>query len=195
MDCGGRPRAAPRPCSIAQASLPGARLVAPRDGAIYGWTVRGLAASLRFRSSGAERSLQAAKSQYELVPDERPHRFRTNFGPARRHRRVEVTPGATVGVRRGWTARPRSAGWRSRFAEATSARPTAAPGTSFDHELLLRADYFEGQKQRLPHRVFGSDASGAAWASAGAQGAQVPGWALRRGGDRREWGGGSRSTS
>ena len=158
VDCGGRPRASLRPCSIAQASLPGARLVAPRDGAIYGWTVRGargeVALQVFRRREGI--TFQSAKSQYEFVPDERTHRFGTNL-PVQRGDIVglEVTPGAVVGVKKGvrgasterWLGAPLRGGNRR--------KADRGPGTGFDHELLLRVDYFPGREQRLPRQLSG----------------------------------------
>ncbi len=164
VDCDGRPIANASPCSIAQAALPGARLVAPRDGAIYGWTVRGahgeLALQVFRRREGI--TFQSAKSQYEFVPDPRVHRFRTNL-PVERGDTigVEVTPGARVGVRQGvdgatterWIDDPLRGGNRR--------KPDLGPGTGFDHELLLQVDYFPGARQRLPRQVFGFKAAAA----------------------------------
>ena len=86
-------------------------------------------------------SFQVTKSQYEVVPDGRPHRFEANVDIERGDIvGVELSGGASIGVRRDVPGAETGAGCPVRGREA----PILGPGTGFDHEVLLRVDFVPG---------------------------------------------------
>jgi protein kinase-like protein len=155
VDCRGRTASfASPPCSIIQAALPGAKLVAAQDGAVFGWTVRGARGELALQvlRRRESKTFQIARSQYEIVPDERPHHYATNLEVERGDViGIEVSGGASIGVRRG----ARGAGTERWFPplRGYEQKPDVGPGTGFDHEVLVRIDYFPGRRRQLPEQV------------------------------------------
>ncbi len=163
VDCRGRrPSTASPGCSIMQKDLPGRTVLAPRDGAIRSWAVRGAVGelSLQILRERGGKLKQVSKSQVEVASDSSPHLFSTNL-PVEAGDRIAlvVSPGAGVGIRPDadgatvdrWLPRLRG------FFEV----PTDGPGTGFDHELLLRADYVPGGEVRLPPQTTGAKAASA----------------------------------
>ncbi|MDP8968117.1 MAG: hypothetical protein M3N04_05915, partial [Actinomycetota bacterium] len=149
-------------CSIAQAALPGRRLVVPADGAIFGWAVRAARGeialqALRPRDGGAS---QVARSQYETVNNETPHHFATNMQVQRGDViALEVTSGAGVGV--GATSGATTQRWFPTRRGKPPEPPDRGPGTGLDRELLVRADYVPGATPRVPRQLTGEAAAAA----------------------------------
>ena len=160
VDCRGRrPNPASPACSIAQAALPGRRLVVPADGAIFGWAVRGARGeialqALRPRDGGAS---QVARSQYETVNNGTPHYFSTNVQVQRGDIiALEVTEGAGVGV--GATAGATTQRWFPTRRGKPPEPPEERSGSGLDREVLVRADYVPGAKLRVPRQLAGEAA-------------------------------------
>jgi serine/threonine-protein kinase len=160
MECNGRRRsAAPKLCSIVQTALPGRRLVAPSDGAIFSWAVRGAKGEVRLQVlRDRDGPFQVAASQYEMVPDEGPHLFKTNlFIFAGDLVALEVGDEGAMGVRRIAGARTRR--WiPPRRGFGGRDQPFLS---DLDVEVLLRVDFFPGAKQRAPTELVGKDAAAA----------------------------------
>jgi serine/threonine-protein kinase len=162
VDCrGNRPTPASPACSVAQVALPGGRVVIPQDGAILGWGVRGARGEialqvLRRRAGGAS---QVARTQYETVNNESPHRFATNLDVQRGDvLALEVTQGAAFGLGR------RKGATTERWFPTRRGKPPLpadeGPGTGLDGELLVRADYVPGGERAQPRLVDGEAAEG-----------------------------------
>lgn len=139
-----------------QDALPDRVVLAPRDGAIRGWAVRGAVGelSLQILRERDGKLKQVSKSQVEVVSDPSPHRFVTNL-PVETGDAIAlvVSPGASVGVRSGVDGATTSR-WLPRL-RGFFESPTAGPGSGFDHELLLRADYVPNGEVRLPPQING----------------------------------------
>jgi hypothetical protein len=143
VDCeGGAPNGSSLGCTLLQTRLPGRGLVAPRDGVIRHWTVRGAKGQLALqvlRGDGSGAFEVVAASPYVVVPDRRVHGFETRL-PIRAGERVavEVTPEASIGVR----GDPGALTWRFVGPLRESFRaPARRSGSGFDYEVLLRVDY------------------------------------------------------
>ncbi len=161
VDCRGRrPSPASPACSIAQAALPGRRLVIPADGAIFGWAVRGARGevalqALRPRDGGAS---QVARSQYETINNATPHYFATNMEVQRGDIiALEVTRGAGVGVSSAPGATTNR--WFPTRRGKPPEPPEEGPGTGLDGEVLVRADYVPGASLRVPRQLAGAAAA------------------------------------
>ena len=162
VDCRGNGATArSRPCTILQTALPGAVVVAPEDGAIVGWAVKGargeLALEILRRREGG--TFQMQKGQYEVVPDGRVHHFPANLEVERGDVvGLELSGGASVGVDEG----VEGAATERWFPPVRSrAKPSFGPGTGFDHEVLLRVDYAPGGKRALPMQLLAAEAAAA----------------------------------
>lgn len=160
--CRGRPPSPGSPgCSVMQETLPGRTVLAPRDGAIRGWAVRGAVGELALQILRERdgKFKQVSKSQVEVVSDPSPHRFATNL-PVESGDAVAlvVSPGASVGVRS--VPGATTSRWLPRLRGFFDA-PTAGPGSGFDHELLLRAEYAPGGEVRFPPQINGRRAASA----------------------------------
>lgn len=163
LDCRGRPPSPASPgCSVTQEALPDRVVLAPRDGAIRGWAVRGAVGelSLQILRERDAKLKQVSKSQVELASDASPHRFVTNL-PVESGDAIAlvVSPGAGIGVRDGVSGATTSR-WLPRL-RGFFESPTAGPGSGFDHELLLRADYVPNGEVRLPPQINGARAASA----------------------------------
>ena len=162
VDCESRlPTSRSRPCSIVQSSLPGAQLLAPADGVIVGWTVRGAKGELAIdviRPRG-EDTTRVAKSQWELAGNPGPHRFATRL-PIEAGDRIglELGPGSAIGVSE--TDGATTQRW---FAPEGGGYGNAdrAEGTGFDYEVALRAELAPGARVGLPAHVTGAEAAAA----------------------------------
>lgn len=160
VDCRARLPSRESPaCSIAQAKLPARRLVAPRNGAVFGWSIRDAVGEIALqvfrRREG--KTFQVALSQIEIVPDRGVHTFKTNlpveagdfFGLA-------LAPGSAVGTRR--TSGATTERWIPPQ-RGTGTEPDHGPGTGLDREIMLRVDHFPGRVRRLPGQLVGSPAA------------------------------------
>jgi hypothetical protein len=156
VDCDGRTPGGSSPaCTVVQTRLPGRLLVAPRDGVIRSWQVRGargeLALQVLRRQGG--RFAVTARSGYEEVPDDGLHVLPAQL-PIRAGQvvGVEITPGAAIGVRT--DVRAPTARWFGPL--IWDARtPDRGAGSGFDHELLLRVEYMPGAKWSPPAQLTG----------------------------------------
>ena len=143
VDCeGGAPNGSSLGCTLLQTQLPGRGLVAPRDGVIRHWVVRGARGQLALqvlRGDGSGGFEVVSSSAYVQVPDRAVHELSTRL-PIRAGDRVavEVTPEAAIGVRTAAGART----WRFIGPLRDSFRtPARRAGTGFDYEVLVRVDY------------------------------------------------------
>ena len=159
VDClGGEPRAGSKPCSIVQSKLPGARLLVPADGMIVGWAVSGARGevSLDVIRPRGEDTVRVALSQWEAVGNTAPHRFKTALSVERGDLLgIHLAPGAAVGVAE--TNGAETQRWIAP-ADGFYGNPTRAPGTGFDYELAVRADFVAGAVLESPERVTGREA-------------------------------------
>jgi hypothetical protein len=143
-----------------QAGLPGRTLVVPKDGVIRRWAVRSAQGELALvvvRPRG-DRASQVARSQNEFVNDGGVHLFNTDLSVVQGDLvgLLAVPGGSAVGARPGVDGAT-----TKRWVPLLKAKraATRGPGTGFDHELLLRVDYFPGGEQRRPHQVTGAAAA------------------------------------
>ncbi len=183
LDCSGQaPSGSSQACTVVQTRLAGRTSVAPRDGEIRRWTVRGARGELALQvlRPRGERYLSAARTAYERVTDPGVHAFAANV-PIRAGDLVgvEVTPGAAIGVR------PRVSG-------ATTARwfgpliidarpPEQRARSGFDHELLLRVEYMPESARGRAGRLTGPAAKRApAGAALGARDIELRDGRVRR---------------
>jgi hypothetical protein len=158
------------PCTIVQVSLPGRGVAAPRDGAIYGWSVRGAHGPMALVVLGSKNGelQQNALSQTEVVSDAGPQHFRTNL-PILQGQLIGVVlyPSATIGVRH----HPGASTDQSQ-PQLTGGYKRLPPGPP--RELLLRADYVPGAAVILPRQLTGPAAAAAP------AGTVLRSWYLRR---------------
>jgi hypothetical protein len=161
VDCDGQPPSgASQPCTLLQTELPGRPLVARRTGVIRRWIVFGAHGDLALQvlRRRGDRFTSPARTAVEHVPDGGIHAFPADL-PIRRGDRigVEVTPGSAIGVR----MRVRGAATGRWFGPLLlTVRPIErGPGSGFDHEILLRAEYVPGGKRKLPGRLTGRAAA------------------------------------
>ncbi len=148
-------------CAIVQSELPDAQLLIPEDGMIVGWTVRGAGGEVALdviRPRG-ESTVRVSRSQWESVGNDGPHHFETSL-PAEGGDvlGIELAPGATVGVAEVEGAETQR--WFEPFGGAYGS-PDRGPGTGFDHEVLLRADFVPGGEPEVPERLSGAAAANA----------------------------------
>ena len=157
IGCDGRP---PTPntsaCTLVQTTLSGLTLAAPAAGVIRNWAVRGARGVLRLqviRPLGAGVFARVYTSQFTEVPDEGVHTFPVDLEIARGDLvGVVLLPGASIGIRaRGGTTTAR---WSGPLGVAARP-PSVGAGDSFDHEILLRADYVPGGRRTLPPQLTG----------------------------------------
>lgn len=162
LGCGGRaPSRASAPCSIVQAELPGAQLLAPADGTIVGWTVRGARGELALDviRPGGDDTIRVARSQWESAGNAASHRFPANL-PVERGDLigVELGRGAAIGVREAEGAATQR--WLSPTGGFYGS-PDREAGTGFDYEVMVRADFVAGAEARTLEQLTGAEAAGA----------------------------------
>jgi hypothetical protein len=161
LDCRARPptRASPD-CSLVQADLPGRPLVAPRDGAVYGWSIRDARGEIGLQvfRRHAGKTYQVALSQIEAVPDQGVHTFKANL-PVRAGDffGLVLAPGSAAGMRK--TGGATTERWIPPRHGLPGKKPDYGRGTGFDREILLRVDYFPGKVWHLPSQLVGSPAA------------------------------------
>ncbi|HEX5910466.1 MAG TPA: serine/threonine-protein kinase [Thermoleophilaceae bacterium] len=162
LDCrGDEPRGRSVACSIVQARNAGAKLIVPADGTIVGWSVRGARGEMALdviRPSG-EDTIRVNRSPFETAGNAGPHRFRTDMAVERGDLvGLQLGPGARIGVRDADGATTRR--W---FGVVGGFYGSAdrGPGTGFDHEVLVRAEFVAGRKQALPRKLTGAAAADA----------------------------------
>jgi hypothetical protein len=156
LDCRGRDPGRGSPsCSVVQSELPAAQLVAPADGAIVGWAVGGASGEVALdviRPRGDD-TVRVARSQWESAGNAAPHRFPADLAVERGDViGVELGPGAAIGVRESEGATTQR--WLSPTGGAYGSADRE-PGTGFDYELLLRADFVAGAVPRTPRQLTG----------------------------------------
>ena len=160
LDCSGdAKRGRPRACSIVQSKSPGAPLIAPADGTIVAWSVRGARGELSLdviRPGGAD-TIRVTKSQWETAGNTAPHRFRADL-PVERGDQIglQLGRGAEIGVRDSGTATTQR--WLDVLGGFYGA-PDRGAGTGFDHELLVRAEFVAGRKPARPDDLSGAAAA------------------------------------
>jgi Protein kinase domain len=160
VDCSGRPASGGSPaCTLVQAELPGRRLEPARAGVIRRWVVRGARGELALqviRRRGGE-FVSAARTHYELVPDEGVHVLPANLAVRPGDRiGVELAPGASIGVRR---SVPGATTERWIGPLFLVSRPVElGAGSGFDHEVMLRVEFAPGAEFRVPGQLSGSAA-------------------------------------
>jgi hypothetical protein len=161
---GGLPDPSRPVCTVLQTRLAGRRAVAPADGVVRRWAVRGARGELALvvAREGRAGATLVARSQTEVLADERPRAFQTEL-PVRRGDRigVELGPGAAIGVR----GHPGGAGTRSWLGTLRSTaplRPGGLSGRDMALELLVRADVVAGATFQTPARLVGPAAARAA---------------------------------
>ena len=162
LECrGAEPSEGPTSCAIVQSELAGAQLLVPADGAIVGWTVRGADGELALDviRPGGEETTRVARSQWESAGNAAPHHFRTRLAVERGDLiGLELGPGAAIGVAEGEGAET------ERWLEPKGGiygSPDLEPGTGFDYELLLRADFVPGAGVPSPEQLTGAEAAAA----------------------------------
>jgi hypothetical protein len=138
---GRSPSGASLACTFSQRELSGRPIVAPVDGTITSWAVRGARGTLALqvlRGRGS-RLVQVDRSRDEAIPGTDVHVARSDLTVAAGDRlALEVFPTATVGIRR---SGPRATvdRWFGPLLEPARL-PERPAGAGLDHELLLRVD-------------------------------------------------------
>jgi serine/threonine-protein kinase len=162
VDCRGEAATPDSPaCSIVQSELPGAAVLAPADGVITGWSVRGASGELALdviRPRGAD-TARVGRSQWESAGNPGPHSFETQLPvEAGDQIGVELAPGASIGVSdvEGAT----TLRWMNPFGGAYG-EPDRGEGTGFDQEIALRVDFVSGERVELPEHLTGREAADA----------------------------------
>lgn len=160
LDCRGDPPRGPRlACSVVQTKSPGAQLIAPADGTIVGWSVRGAQGDLALDviRPGGDDTIRVGRSQWETAGNVAPHRFETDLAVERGDQiGLQMGPGARIGVRdvQGNTTR--------RWFDVVGGfygSPDRGRGSGFDHEVLVRAEFVAGRKQAQPEKLSGAAAA------------------------------------
>jgi hypothetical protein len=160
VDCSGRsPSGGSQACTVVQTRLPGRTLVPSAGGVVFRWIVRGARGevALQVIHRQGDRYVSVARSRFEPVPDEGVHVLRANL-PVRGGDLlgVQLAPGAAIGVRRDVPGAS-TARWLGQLLVEPRAIELG-PGTGFDDEILLRADYTRGAQPRLPGALSGRPA-------------------------------------
>ncbi len=125
-------------CTIAQTRLDGTPIVAPRDGVVRGWAVRGASGdvSLQVIRERDGRSFLVGFSEPERISDPGPHAFPTDISLAAGDGiGVGLGPGATIGSRAGG-ANAEISRWDGRLTADRRAPSEVVEGV----ELMIRAD-------------------------------------------------------
>lgn len=148
-------------CVIAQTDLPGAQLVVPADGTIVGWAVRGASGdvALDVLRPGGDETTRVARSQWERVGNEAPFHFPTEL-PVERGDLIGVELGAGSAIGAAAVADAATQRWLAPKGGFYGS-PDRGPGTGYDYELLLRADFVAGAEPEQPEKLTGAAADGA----------------------------------
>jgi serine/threonine-protein kinase len=153
-DGGGR-----KPCAILQAELPGGVTLAPADGVVKGWAVRGASGEMALeviRLRGKD-TVRVNRSQWEAVGNSGVHEFESEL-PVERGDAVGLVlaAGSRVGVVENSGAS--TLRWIDP-ADGFYGEPDEAAGTGFDYELALRAEFVAGETIDEPETLTGADAA------------------------------------
>jgi hypothetical protein len=154
---GGAARPRSPGCTIVQSALPGRSLVVPEDGVIRRWAVRSARGELALsvvRPRGDD-TFQVGRSRNEFVGNDGLHLFETDLAVERGDvLGLVVLSGSAAGVRGGVDG-ARTRRWIPElpFGEA--------PERGLPSELLLRAEYVRGGRQRVPDHVGGPEVASA----------------------------------
>jgi Protein kinase domain len=157
VDCSGRsPSGGSQACTVVQTQLPGRALVPSTAGVVRRWLVRGARGEIALqviRRQG-NRYVSVARSRFESIPDEGVHVLRADLGVRGGDLLgVQLAPGAAIGVRRGVPGAT-TARWLGQLLVEPRAIELG-PGTGFDDEILLRADYTRGARPRVSGALSG----------------------------------------
>jgi hypothetical protein len=160
VDCRGeKPTPRSPSCALVQSELPGAKILAPSDGTIVGWSVRGARGELALdviRPRGKD-TVRVGRSQWESAGNPGPHRFETRLPvEAGDQIGIEMTRGASIGVSEAEGAATQR--WLEPKGGAFGA-PQRGEGTGFDHEVALRAEFVPRETVGLPEHLKGSVAA------------------------------------
>ena len=163
LDCRGNPASSnPVSCSIVQTGLPGAQILVPADGEIVGWSVRGASGEMALDviRPGGDATIRVGRSQWESAGNAASHRFPASLPVERGDMLgVELGPGARVGI--GRTEDATTERWFSPLGGGYGS-PDREPGTGFDYEVLVRADFVPGAEVSGPRTLTGAQALSAA---------------------------------
>ncbi len=145
-------------CSIVQSDAPGAQLVAPADGVITGWAVRGASGEVALdviRPRGAD-TVRVGRSQWETAGNGASFHFLTSL-PVERGDQigVELGSGSAIGLRdvEGATTER----WLDPVGGAYG-KADLGPGSGLDAEVLVRADFVAGETAPEPRSLTGAAA-------------------------------------
>jgi tRNA A-37 threonylcarbamoyl transferase component Bud32 len=160
LDCRGKPATPNSPtCAIVQSDLADATLLAPADGVIVGWAVRGSSGDMLLdviRPRGTD-TLRPVRSQWEYAGNAASQYFKTRL-PVEQGDQVgiELGPGASIGVSE--AAGATTERWRKPSGGAYGS-PDLEAGTGFDYKLALRVDFVPGETVPAPPRLTGAAAA------------------------------------
>jgi hypothetical protein len=163
VDCAGsQPNGASEACTVVQTKLGDRAVVPRRSGVIRRWAVRGARGDIALevvRPRG-RKYFMVARTQYAHLEDAGLHVLAAKL-PVRSGDLVglEVTPGATVGIRDG-DRQATTARWFGPLVYQVRPAERGA-GTGFDHEVLLRVEYAPGVRWRPPGQLTGRAAEDA----------------------------------
>ena len=106
---------------------------------------------------GGEDTIRVSRSQWESAGNFAPHRFKTDQSVERGDQiGLQMGPGARIGVRDSEGATTDR--WL-RPLGGFYGRPDRGPGTGFDHEVLVRAEFVPGRKRAQPEELTGAAAA------------------------------------
>jgi hypothetical protein len=148
-------------CTIAQVRLPGATIVAPKDGVVRRWAVRSAFGELQLQVLRARNRgfFQVATSRDEFVGDAQVHAFPASISvDAGDVLGLKVVSGSGVGIR-AETAGATTNRWLPRLG-GVNQPPDRTPPGALAGELLLRVEYAPGEQAPTPRQVKGSAAAG-----------------------------------
>ncbi len=160
VGCGGVDAdAGSKACAIAQPELSGGGLVAPSDGKIVGWAVRGARGEMSLdviRPRGAD-TVRVNNSQFESAGNEAPHYFPTALTVEEGDLLgVRLAPGSRIG------ASEREGAETERWLDPLGGLyGLPDKGAGLEDELALRADFVPNERVPQPEQLRGAAAADA----------------------------------
>ena len=160
VGCGGVDAdAGSKACAIAQPELSGGGLVAPSDGKIVGWAVRGARGEMSLdviRPRGAD-TVRITNSQFESAGNEAPHYFPTALTVEEGDLLgVRLSPGSRIG------ASEREGAETERWlAPVGGLYGLPDEGAGLEDELALRVDFVPNERVPQPEQLRGAAAADA----------------------------------